>query len=81
MWILKGTVFGLVVFVAGFIAYVLYSDFTWHGPPDALVDIRAFINRCVFWVALIGSIVVCCTIFKYLPALLRLAVEDQSKSS
>lgn len=59
MWILKGTVFGLVVFIAGFIAYVLYSNFTWHGPPNTLVDIRAFINWRVFWFALIGSIVVC----------------------
>ena len=73
MWVIKGTLFGLVILIAGLIAYVLYSVFTWASPlpSNAQVDIRVFISWPVVWLALVGSVVVCCVIFKFLPGFLR----------
>lgn len=73
MWIIKGTLFGLAIFIVGLITHVLYSVFTWPGPlpSNAQVDIRVFISWPVVWFALVGSVIVCCVIFKFLPGLLR----------
>lgn len=73
MWIIKGRLFGLAIFIAGLIAYLLYSVFTWSGPlsPNAQVDIRVFISWPVVWLAPVGSVVICCVIFKFHPGLLR----------
>jgi len=75
MWVVKGTLTGVLFFITGFIAYVLSVAFArFPSAGTGNYDIRGFIHEApasVVWLGFVGSIVVCCAVFKFLPQLLR----------
>jgi hypothetical protein len=72
MWLLKRTLVGLAFFIAGLIAYILCSMFVNLPSIGGSYDIRGLVHiGPMLWLALVGSIVVCCVIFKFLPAHLK----------
>ncbi len=71
MWILKGTLLGLLIFVVAAVTRILYVLYTFHPPPGipegsaVSVDIRPILLNWRILLYLLIPIILSCIFFKY----------------